>query len=55
MFSNLSDCEPKITFQLLLYLRENIPIFVRALLHFKTKQKFIFCFDNAKVQLKAVL
>ena len=52
---NFSDSESRIIFKLLLDLRENIPIFVDALLHFKTKQDVIFCIDNAKVHLKAVL
>ena len=52
---NFSDFKPRIIFKLLLYLSENIPIFVDALLHFKTKEDFIFCIDNAKIHLKAVL
>ena len=53
--TNGSDFEPRIILKLLLYLRENIPIFVDALLHFKYKQDFIFYIDNTKVHLKAVI
>ena len=60
IFLDFSDFEPRI---ILKYHRPNfakkyneyIPIFVDVLLHHKTKQEFIFCIDNAKVHLKAVL
>ena len=60
IFLNFSDFEPR---NILKYHRPNfakkyneyIPIFVDVLLHHKTKQEFIFCIDNAKVHLNAVL
>ena len=55
IFLNFSHFEPRIVFKILLYYRRNIPIFVDTLLHFKTKQDFVFCIDIAKVYLKAAL